>query len=70
MPCSLDIDGQNFLTVCVFFCSLSLSLSLSSDKGDKWRVFYHFVGAVPGSSSLEQMLKRLLREMGMSKQVN
>ncbi|GFO48089.1 telomerase protein component 1 [Plakobranchus ocellatus] len=38
-----------------------------SDQGHKWRVFYHFVGAVPGSSSLEQMLKRLLREMGMSK---
>ncbi|CAL1546769.1 unnamed protein product [Lymnaea stagnalis] len=37
------------------------------DKGEKWRVFYHFVGAVPGSTSLEQMLKRLLRETGMTK---
>ncbi|XP_059178256.1 TPR repeat-containing protein DDB_G0287407-like isoform X2 [Physella acuta] len=36
--------------------------------GDKsWRLFYHFVGAVPGSTSLEQMLKRLLRETGMTK---
>ncbi|RUS71321.1 hypothetical protein EGW08_020918 [Elysia chlorotica] len=42
-------------------------LQAFGDRGEKWRLFYHFVGAVPGSSSLEQMLKRLLREMGMSK---
>ncbi|XP_074643679.1 TPR repeat-containing protein DDB_G0287407-like [Tubulanus polymorphus] len=28
-----------------------------------WRVFYHFVGAIPGSTDLERMLKRFLREM-------
>ena len=28
-----------------------------------WRVFYHFVGAVPGSTDLFSMLKRLLLEM-------
>ena len=35
-----------------------------SSGGDKgWHVFYHFVGAVPGSTELEIMLRRLLREM-------
>ncbi|XP_071785835.1 telomerase protein component 1-like [Asterias amurensis] len=29
-----------------------------------WHVFYHFVGAVPGSPNLEMTLKRLLRELG------
>ncbi|CAH1785089.1 unnamed protein product [Owenia fusiformis] len=33
------------------------------DKG--WHVFYHFVGAVPGSTELEKLLKRLLKEMGV-----
>ena len=31
-----------------------------------WHVFYHFVGAVPGSTELEPMLKRLLREIGIA----
>ena len=31
--------------------------------GKPWHVFYHFVGAVPGSTELERMLKRLLREL-------
>ncbi|CAH1783140.1 unnamed protein product, partial [Owenia fusiformis] len=30
-----------------------------------WHVFYHFVGAVPGSTELEKLLKRLLKEMGV-----
>ncbi|CAG5132430.1 unnamed protein product [Candidula unifasciata] len=42
-------------------------LQAFGDKAGKWRVFYHFVGAVPGSTSLEHMLKRLLRETGMTK---
>ncbi|KAI8786853.1 telomerase protein component 1 [Biomphalaria glabrata] len=42
-------------------------LNAFGEKVTKWRVFYHFVGAVPGSTSLEQMLKRLLRETGMTK---
>ncbi|XP_022087926.1 telomerase protein component 1-like [Acanthaster planci] len=28
-----------------------------------WHVFYHFVGAVPGSTDLEKCLKRLLKEL-------
>nr|XP_054764277.1 telomerase protein component 1-like isoform X2 [Lytechinus pictus] len=28
-----------------------------------WHVFYHFVGAIPGSTSLELCLKRLLKEL-------
>ncbi|XP_025109541.1 telomerase protein component 1-like [Pomacea canaliculata] len=36
----------------------------------KWHVFYHFVGAIPGSASLECMLKRLLRDMDMAKNSN
>ena len=39
------------------------------DRGGSkgWVVFYHFVGAVPGSTELEQLLKRLLLEMGQVK---
>lgn len=40
----------------------------ASDK--KWNVFYHFVGALPGSTSLEGMLKRLLRELELAKNCN
>ncbi|XP_072024365.1 LOW QUALITY PROTEIN: TPR repeat-containing protein DDB_G0287407-like [Amphiura filiformis] len=36
------------------------------DKG--WHVFYHFVGAVPGSPNLEATLKRLLKELGIVKE--
>ena len=35
----------------------------SSLKSKNWLVFYHFVGAVPGSTELEALLKRLLVEM-------
>ncbi|KAH9495183.1 hypothetical protein Btru_018582, partial [Bulinus truncatus] len=42
-------------------------LNVFGDKATKWRVFYHFVGAVPGSTSLELMLKRLLKETGMTR---
>jgi len=31
----------------------------------RWHVFYHFVGAVPGSTELFAMLKRLLLEMSV-----
>ena len=35
------------------------------DSGDQrpWHVFYHFVGAVPGSTELLGLLCRLLYEM-------
>ena len=32
-----------------------------------WRVFYHFVGAVPGSTDVMQLIKRLLVEAGVDK---
>ncbi|XP_019645560.1 PREDICTED: TPR repeat-containing protein DDB_G0287407-like isoform X1 [Branchiostoma belcheri] len=35
----------------------------AGDKG--WHVFFHFVGATPGSTDLELMLKRLLKELGV-----
>ena len=41
---------------------LSVFLHSGGDKG--WHVFYHFVGAVPGSPNLEMTLKRLLKEIG------
>ena len=28
-----------------------------------WHIFNHFVGAIPGSTDIEKMLKRLLREL-------
>ena len=37
---------------------------------DKWNVFYHFVGAVPGSTELLLMLRRLLKEMEVHKDVS
>ena len=40
----------------MFLCS-------GGDKG--WHVFYHFVGAVPGSTELDMMLKRLLMEINV-----
>ena len=30
---------------------------------NNWHIFYHFVGAVPQSTQLETMLKRLFREL-------
>lgn len=32
-------------------------------NGQRWNVFFHFTGSVPGSNCLESMLKRLLIEM-------
>ncbi|KAL4235832.1 hypothetical protein ACF0H5_004222 [Mactra antiquata] len=37
--------------------------SVKRSDNKTWHLFCHFVGAVPGSTSLEPMLKRLLREM-------
>lgn len=35
----------------------------SSVDGRPWHVFFHYVGAVTGSTDLEPMLKRLLCEL-------
>jgi hypothetical protein len=34
---------------------------------DTWRVFYHFVGAAPGSTDIGRLLQRLLRELNFVK---
>ncbi|XP_013381732.1 TPR repeat-containing protein DDB_G0287407 isoform X2 [Lingula anatina] len=34
----------------------------------RWSVFYHFVGAVPGSTDAEQMIRRLLKELDIVKE--
>ncbi|KAH3849179.1 TPR repeat-containing protein DDB_G0287407-like [Dreissena polymorpha] len=36
---------------------------LKRSDGRSWHVFYHFVGAIPGSTIVEPLLKRLLRSM-------
>ncbi|XP_013383728.1 NACHT and WD repeat domain-containing protein 2 [Lingula anatina] len=33
--------------------------------GQQWHIFYHFVGAVPGSTDAEPMIHRLLKELGV-----
>ncbi|XP_033113072.1 telomerase protein component 1-like [Anneissia japonica] len=43
--------------------AMSMEIPGSPDQG--WHVFYHFVGAIPGSPDLEACLKRLLKEMNV-----
>lgn len=50
--------------------SAKASNDLKSACGRKWHVYYHFVGAVPGSTTVEVMLKRLLREMDVANDSN
>ncbi|KAL5022718.1 hypothetical protein ScPMuIL_001873 [Solemya velum] len=47
----------------VYERALQNKLAGYSGGNQRWHVFFHFVGAVPGSTMLESMLKRLLREM-------
>ena len=54
-PCDIDCP------LCNSYCYNCL-YDRSGGKG--WHVFYHFVGAVPGSTELELMLRRLLKETG------
>ncbi|XP_064629063.1 TPR repeat-containing protein DDB_G0287407-like isoform X2 [Lineus longissimus] len=35
-----------------------------------WHVFYHFVGAVPGSTDLEMLLKRMMKEIDVLNEAN
>ncbi|XP_076462217.1 TPR repeat-containing protein DDB_G0287407-like [Babylonia areolata] len=46
------------------------SLPVPGGGDKKWSVFYHFVGAIRGSTSLECMLMRLLREFELAKNNN
>ncbi|XP_071951905.1 telomerase protein component 1-like isoform X2 [Antedon mediterranea] len=43
--------------------AISRDIPGSPDQG--WHVFYHFVGAIPGSPDLEACLKRLLKELNI-----
>ncbi|CAH1244024.1 TEP1 [Branchiostoma lanceolatum] len=43
--------------------ALNNTIPGGGDKG--WHIFFHFVGATPGSTDLELMLKRLLKELGV-----
>lgn len=45
--------------ICTDFCWLLFF----RPNGQRWNVFFHFTGSVPGSNCLESMLKRLLIEM-------
>ncbi|PIK34982.1 putative telomerase protein component 1 [Apostichopus japonicus] len=42
---------------------LSLLVLSCSGGSEGWHIFYHFVGAIPGSTDPEKMLRRLLREL-------
>ncbi|XP_038068590.1 telomerase protein component 1-like isoform X1 [Patiria miniata] len=44
--------------------SKALTKEIPGGGTQGWHVFYHFVGAVPGSPNLEATLKRLLKELG------
>jgi hypothetical protein len=46
---------------------ISLLLIIYSVEGMPWNIFYHFVGAVPESRDLGQMLRRFLQEMDLLK---
>ena len=39
--------------------------SFNRGDGKQWNVFYHFVGALPGSTSLQTTLQRLLKEINL-----
>ena len=44
------------------YLTLNIISLFCSPGGKSWTLFYHFVGAIPGSCCLESMLKRLLKE--------
>ncbi|XP_077982009.1 telomerase protein component 1-like [Glandiceps talaboti] len=45
-------------------CGKAVSKEIPGGGDAGWYVFYHFVGAIPGSTDLERCLKRLLKEIG------
>ena len=66
-----SVPSQFFLS----FITLKYMLNIQSVKvsayvichcsggNQGWHVYYHFVGAVPGSTDMEKCLKRLLKEL-------
>ena len=46
----------------MIYLTLNIISLFCSPGGKSWTLFYHFVGAIPGSCCLESMLKRLLKE--------
>ncbi|XP_071952526.1 telomerase protein component 1-like [Antedon mediterranea] len=43
---------------------MAMSKQIPGGGSTGWHIFFHFVGAVPGSTDLEKALKRLLKELG------
>ena len=62
MGCIVSNLFWDFYIFFIFTWPLSNCCSLFSGGRPGWHVFYHFVGAVPGSTELFTMLKRLLLE--------
>ena len=57
------VEELKCLHLCVSPSEEQLLLVLCSGGQKGWHVFYHFVGAVPGSTELLGLLCRLLYEM-------
>ncbi|PIK46898.1 hypothetical protein BSL78_16245 [Apostichopus japonicus] len=57
--------GKSSLMARVADVAQTMALNKKIPGGGKegWHVFYHFVGAVPGSTDLERCIKRLLKEL-------
>ncbi|XP_030853082.1 TPR repeat-containing protein DDB_G0287407-like [Strongylocentrotus purpuratus] len=49
---------------------LRAAKAMPSGQGPNLNVFYHFVGAIPGSTNPEKMIKRLLRELNVCNDLN
>ncbi|XP_033637129.1 telomerase protein component 1-like [Asterias rubens] len=43
--------------------TMAMNKQIPGGGSTGWHVFYHFVGAVPGSTDMEKCLKRLLKEL-------
>ena len=58
----LTMTGHSLALLIKYTESFYLIFFYSSD-GSQWQLFYHFVGSVPGSTNLEQMLKQMLKQL-------
>ena len=66
-PCSVHIQGALQGNILLLNDTLNYGIFVLYlyPRGSKngWRVFYHFVGAVPGSTELRLLLHRILIEV-------
>ena len=52
------------VSLVMMFCYVIFAIACYCSGGSGgWRVFYHFVGAVPGSTELRILLHRILTEI-------